>query len=416
MKMPDKHEAASAKEREHAPLHVRVISGSIGSIVTSLVVTPLDVVKVAIQAASSPPSEDATVTVTTKKLPPNVRPCPKGCGTFVLYNGQLDCILPRSAVPFYDKQTGNLTERARAAVTGGAGEAGTWSVMRRIYAAEGLGGIYAGLRPTLVMAVPNTVLYFSAYEDLVWRLRHLSSAGTDDTVATAHWIPLVAGATARVLASSVTAPFEFLRTRQASLAGMNQPSEGMWNELRNIVRTEGASTLYNGFRSTLWRDVPFSAIYWVTLEKMRDLWLQRQWDHRHQNLPPTPATHAMQEFVNGAISGTIAAACTTPFDVVKTRQQATVKAAETISALQSEEVMVACCHGGAVSVDAPHYSSLTSQLRLRSASMFAELSHIARTEGVRGLWKGNQARMLKVAPSCAIMISSYEFGKRILTE
>jgi solute carrier family 25 protein 39/40 len=33
---------------------------------------------------------------------------------------------------------------------------------------------------------------------------------------------------------------------------------------------------------------------------------------------------------------------------------------------------------------------------------------------VAGLWRGNQARMLKVAPACAIMISCYEFGKRVL--
>jgi hypothetical protein len=40
---------------------------------------------------------------------------------------------------------------------------GTIALLRRIYVQEGLSGIYAGLRPTLVMAIPNTVLYFSAY-------------------------------------------------------------------------------------------------------------------------------------------------------------------------------------------------------------------------------------------------------------
>ena len=40
------------------------------------------------------------------------------------------------------------------------------------------------------------------------------------------------------------------------------------------------------------------------------------------------------------------------------------------------------------------------------------LRHIVATEGVSGLWKGWIPRTLKVAPSCAIMISSYEVGKR----
>ena len=32
-------------------------------------------------------------------------------------------------------------------------------------------------------------------------------------------------------------------------------------------------------------------------------------------------------------------------------------------------------------------------------------------EGYKGLTRGMTARMAKVAPACAIMISSYEFGK-----
>ncbi len=34
-------------------------------------------------------------------------------------------------------------------------------------------------------------------------------------------------------------------------------------------------------------------------------------------------------------------------------------------------------------------------------------------EGVGGLWRGWAARCLKVAPACAIMISSYEVGKKM---
>ena len=39
------------------------------------------------------------------------------------------------------------------------------------------------------------------------------------------------------------------------------------------------------------------------------------------------------------------------------------------------------------------------------------LYHIFREEGVKGLFRGWAARCLKVAPACAIMISSYEVGK-----
>ena len=45
-------------------------------------------------------------------------------------------------------------------------------------------------------------------------------------------------------------------------------------------------------------------------------------------------------------------------------------------------------------------------------STFQHLRQIAKEEGFfAGLWKGNQTRMIKVAPGCAVMISCYELGK-----
>jgi solute carrier family 25 protein 39/40 len=101
----------------------------------------------------------------------------------------------------------------------------------------------------------------------------------------------------------------------------------------------------------------------------------------------------------------IAAACTTPFDVIKTREQAVKEAAEHTQP-SNPGLAAACKHDGAVAVELSN--------RPRQAGTFAYLRHIAETEGVQGLWRGNQARMLKVAPACAIMISSYELGKRLL--
>eukprot|EP00957_Ditylum_brightwellii_P061753 4686202-Ditylum_brightwellii.AAC.1 len=130
---------------------------------------------------------------------------------------------------------------------------GTFAHLRRIFRSEGVSGLYAGLRPTLVMSVPNTVLYFTAYDEISCRLRRTScelydsqsggiSKETNDVVSNMV-VPLVSGSTARLIASFITSPLELLRTRQASLVGSGLLAEGtsppgMLQELRTLIRTE----------------------------------------------------------------------------------------------------------------------------------------------------------------------------------
>jgi solute carrier family 25, member 39/40 len=447
-----------------SPLYARIVSGSVGSVLTSLLVTPLEVVKVRQQAMSFEQQQQQQQQVLRNPQHPSGVPisnsrsgsagmgsavtpspgsnsvslCRRGCGTFVLNNGLIDCILPKSAVPYFDRTTGLLTEAARGTLAAAASPAdstaaaqrnnkpnnkpaGTFAMLRRIFRREGLEGIYAGLRPTLVMAVPNTVLYFSAYDELVYRFRH---DGRDYVDPSSHLIPLVAGGGARFLASGVTAPFEYLRTRQASLVGsaVQSPasSGGLVREFRAIVEQEGVGALYRGLRPTLWRDVPFSAIYWLCLEEMRLMWIKNS----RSTAPISPSEQAMQAFVNGAVSGMIAACFTTPFDVLKTRQQQLAQqqqvvvaeeAAIVVASNASRAAAAACSHDGAV-VFYGGAQQLGGPSTSTSPSTFGSLRQIASTEGVAALWRGNQVRMLKVAPACAIMISSYELGKRILLD
>ena len=99
----------------------------------------------------------------------------------------------------------------------------------------------------------------------------------------------------------------------------------------------------------------------------------------------------MDSFIAGAGSGAVAALVTTPFDVGKTRQQ--------VLHHTKEEV-----------------GSAVKALRPEEQSMPRFLWHIFKEQGASGLFKGWTARCLKVAPACAIMISSYEVGKKMATK
>ena len=191
----------------------------------------------------------------------------------------------------------------------------------------------------------------------------------------------------------------------------------MIQEFRSMIRAGGVSSLFRGVWPTLMRDVPFSAIYWVSIESMRDFW--RQYRERHNSTPSQPSTwqQAGQALVNGSVSGTIAACFTTPLDVLKTRSQVdTTTETKPVAKVSTVETAAVCDHGGALAYRSagPPLNGPNSTGAPAAESTLQAARTILQEEGIQGFWRGNVARMMKVAPACAIMISSYEIGKRVL--
>lgn len=223
--------------------------------------------------------------------------------------------------------------------------------------------MWSGLPPTLVMAVPATVIYFTCYDQLRAALRVRMGAHAEKA-------PLLAGAIARVGAATVISPLELIRTKL-------QSQKLSYRELSNCIRTaveaEGWRSLWRGLGPTLLRDVPFSAMYWYNYERGKS-WLCEWYNTREPTFTIT--------FISGAASGSFASIVTLPFDVVKTRRQVE------LGELQAKNL--------------PFQAS---------SSTFSVMGRIVAQDGFGGLFAGFLPRLIKVAPACAIMISSYEFGK-----
>jgi solute carrier family 25 protein 39/40 len=103
----------------------------------------------------------------------------------------------------------------------------------------------------------------------------------------------------------------------------------------------------------------------------------------------------IDSFIAGAVSGGVASFVTTPFDVGKTRRQVYLHSGDSKAAAEAAR------------------SAASGVLRPEDRSMPRFLWHIFKEEGVAGLFKGVVPRIAKVAPACAIMISSYEMGKKM---
>ena len=140
---------------------------------------------------------------------------------------------------------------------------------------------------------------------------------------------------------------------------------------------------------------PFSALYWTGVEIMRAQLLpmetsgQRGIGGGPSLMPaspsPSPAQALSVNLVAGAVSGSLSAVLTTPMDVVKTQMQ----------------------------LRSPAGSSCQQQQQAAAGTM-QTLRDIWHTAGLRGLFVGVGPRAVKAAPSCAIVIGSYELIKALL--
>ncbi|XP_075348876.1 mitochondrial glutathione transporter SLC25A40 isoform X3 [Mycteria americana] len=262
----------------------QAIASCCGAIITSLFLTPLDVIKTRLQAQSNP--------------------FPKG-KCFVYSNGLMDhiCVCENGDSKAWYKKTGHFK--------------GTLDAFVKIIQIEGIKSLWSGLPPTLIMALPTTVIYFTCYDQLSEALK--SRLGKDDG-----YIPVLAGSLSRFGSVTVVSPLELIRTR---MQYRKLSYKQLYMCVSSKVATDGWFSLWRGWSSTVLRDVPFSAMYWYNYERFKKRMCKEFGAHE-----PT----FFIAFTSGAASGSIAAVITLPFDVVKTHRQTELWESETLKIPQRD--------------------------------------------------------------------------------
>lgn len=245
---------------------------------------------------------------------------------------------------------------------------------------EGVHTLWSGLSPTLVLAIPTTVLYFVTYEQLRVRLKDIHMTRTNqlpDEYNLPLWIPLLSGSTARIIAVTMVNPLELIRTKMQS-EKMSYREVG--TAFNKMLQQHGFRGLFKGLPPTILRDTPFSAIYWTSYESFK-------------KFKGIKNPSMVESFAGGALAGSLAALITCPFDVIKTHQQIEFGERFLYTVNNSD-------------------SSKTAGKKQPMSSIHKTIRNILNTSGFRGLYAGIIPRLAKVAPACAIMISTYEYGKR----
>ncbi|KAJ9620945.1 Carrier protein, mitochondrial [Taxawa tesnikishii (nom. ined.)] len=356
----------------------KMLAAVTGSILTSLLITPLDVVRVRLQSQSSPsPSQPSNSnTHPFVRLPPNlgVSACCKEM--YWVQNQSQFCVASAPTAAAVDEM---LMAECAAEETERRAINSTLDGLRKIARNEGVTTLWRGLSPTLAMSIPANVIYFAGYD---W-LRTSKKSPINGMISDAY-APLVAGSVARMLAAFAVSPIEMLRTRMQ--ASQSASPTGVMKEtisgMREMVAEEGPRSLWRGLTLTLWRDVPFSAFYWWGYEYGRE------------------KLHNMREEARGR----------DPVSRGSSRGRSRSR-----SDLDHKTVLIDSFIAGAASGIKGVFTHPRrgSGIPPEARAMPRFLWHIFKTEGAAGLFKGWAARCLKVAPACAIMISSYEIGKKM---
>ncbi|KAH9841662.1 S-adenosylmethionine transporter [Rhodofomes roseus] len=224
--------------------------------------------------------------------------------------------------------------------------------------AGGFNGIYKGVGSVVVGSAPGAAVFFCTYDTLK---RTLPLA--ENLAPVTHMLSASAG---EVAACLIRVPTEVIKTRMqtstyGSLAGSS------FAAARLVLSQEGLRGFYRGYATTVMREIPFTSIQFPLYELLK-LRLSQALGRR--------PLHAYEAAVCGSIAGGVAAALTTPLDVLKTR------------------VML----------------DMRDTAKQSMPSIPARLKQIYVSEGLRALFSGVVPRTLWISAGGAVFLGVYEWA------
>lgn len=176
-------------------------------------------------------------------------------------------------------------------------------------------------------------------------------------------LSILTGATAGATEALVVVPFELIKIRLQDKAQAGRYT-GMVDCLTKTVKAEGIGALYNGTESTMWRHILWNSGYFGCIYQVRTL------------LPPAKdkSQQVRNDFIGGAIGGTVGTCLNTPMDMIKSRIQNSPKVAGSV----------------------PKYNWA-----------WPALGTVMKEEGFSALYKGFAPKLLRLGPGGGILIVVY---------
>ncbi|GKY91574.1 hypothetical protein MPSEU_000129300 [Mayamaea pseudoterrestris] len=146
----------------------------------------------------------------------------------------------------------------------------------KIYRAEGLRGFYAGIWPTLLVAIPNFGVSYTVYgtlkehlldDDLFYNLRKIDADSGENKLGMV--LTLACGASSGILATLITFPMDTIRRRmQVQNLHVTDPALRLSSrqQFSKLFFQEGLTALYRGLTPELLKVIPMVGTMFVVYE------------------------------------------------------------------------------------------------------------------------------------------------------
>lgn len=243
---------------------------------------------------------------------------------------------------------------------------GVFHAFSKIVKTEGILRGWRGWPAVALGAGPAHAFYFTSYE-YTKKLLDGRIFGGEPILHAA------SGAVAAFFHDGTMNPVEVIKQR---VQVYNSPYRNVFHCAHSILKNEGISAFYRSFSTCFTMNLPFQVIHFPTYEIIR------------KTLNPENEFKVAVHLTAGGCAGALAAACTSPLDVAKT-----------LLNTQEQCVLMEC-----KKEPSEHLRGMRNALRT-----------IYTMHGVRGYFRGVQARVLFQIPSTALCWLVYEFCKHHLS-
>lgn len=279
---------------------------------------------------------------------------------------QFDAKLSRSTTPAIKKPMGT-------------GYSKIFDTLYKIIRDEGVRALWKGNVPAEIMYVAYGAVQFTTYRLVSNSVQEVYPSISDPTLS------FVSGASAGLMATSVTYPFDLLRTRFAvqGASGSAHVYRSLPYAVWHIQKHEGITGFFRGLTPALISVVPYMGLIFSSYTQSRKLLeyiapTKTGPGAKFTDVHPFLISH---EAIAGFMAGVISKGAVFPFDVLRKRLQ----------------------------VQGPtrsHYMAGT--IPLYPKHPLACSKYIIKHEGIRGFYRGFFVSMLKSAPASAITMWTFE--------